>query len=230
MSRSAAQREAAVSRKRRQRDRERQAARLAAAAQAARQEAAEEKLAPAVMRQTITSTEGYMLTGPRVRIINGRPERCDPIANARYHEFTFLRKWAARQFQLDWNDVGCGENVAAVDYLRSGGGSGAADGWPGGHHAMMEQVKARGRLQGALAALGAFAPGVCRVVLDGVPISAWVLEGDPCSTVDEGVKWIALALDRLVLFYDPPAPAKRVVIRTIGPARTDYTTEVESNE
>jgi hypothetical protein len=29
-----------------------------------------------------------------------------------------------------------------------------------------------------------------------------------------------------VLFYDPPAPAKRVVIRTIGPARGDYTTEV----
>jgi hypothetical protein len=53
------------------------------------------------------------------------------------------------------------------------------------------------------------------------------MEGDPCSTVDEGVKWIALALDRLVLFYDPPAPSKRVVIRTIGPPRADYTTEME---
>jgi hypothetical protein len=224
MSRSAAQREAAVSRKRRQRDRERHAARLAAAAQAARQEAAEEKLAPAVMRQTITSTEGYMLTGPRVRIINGRPER-DPIAYGQNPEFTKNRKWAARKFQLDWHDVGCGENVAAVDYLRSGGGSGAADGWPVGHHAMMEQVKARARLQGALAFLGAFAPGVCRVVLDGVPISAWVLEGDPPSTVAAGVAWIALGLDRLVLFYDPPS-SKPVVIRTIGPPRADYTTEV----
>jgi hypothetical protein len=222
MTRSAAKREAARRWKRDQRERERRNARLSAAAQAARQEAADEHLAPAVMRHPITSTEGYMLSGPRVRIINGRPERCDPIANARNPEFTFNRKWAARQFQLDWADVGAGVNVAAVDYLRSSGGRGG----DGGHRALMEQVQARARLEGAMAFLGAFAPGVCRVVLDGVPISAWVLESDPPSTVAAGVAWIALALDRLVLFYDPPAPSKRPVIRTIGPPRADYTTEV----
>jgi hypothetical protein len=91
---------------------------------------------------------------------------------------------------------------------------------------MVSQIEARGRLEGAMAFLGAFAPGVCRVVLDGVPISAWVLEADPPSTVAAGVAWIALALDRLVLFYDPPSPSKRPVIRTIGPPRADYTTEV----
>lgn len=77
-----------------------------------------------------------------------------------------------------------------------------------------------------MAHLGAFAPGVCRVVLDCVPISAWVLEVEPACSVQEGVAWIALALDRLVLFYNPPAPVKKVVIRTIGPGRGDYSTEV----
>jgi hypothetical protein len=177
------------------------------------------------MRHAITSTEGYMLSGPRVRIINGRPERTNALEmeiGLKNPEFTVMRRWAARQFLLNWNDVGAGVNVAAMDYLRSGGGVGGE----GGHRALMEQVQARGRLEGAMAFLGAFAPGVCRIVLDGVPISEWVKETEPGCTVREGVAWLMLALDRLVLFYDPPAPSKRVIIRTIGPPRADYTTEV----
>lgn len=162
-----------------------------------------------------------MLTGPRVRIVNGRPERCDPIANARNPEFTTVRKWAARQFQNDWNDVGAGVNVAAVDYLRSSGG-----GEGGGHLALLQQIEGRRRLEGAMAALGAFAAGVCRVVLDCVPISAWAEETN--STPAACVAWIALGLDRLVVFYDPPSPAKRPVIRTVGPARADYETKVDA--
>jgi hypothetical protein len=176
------------------------------------------------MRQTITSTEGYMLTGPRVRIINGRPERTNALdmeIGVKNPEFTVMRRWAAREFQCDWHDVGAGVNVAAVDYMRSSGGTGG----DGGHQALMEQVQARARLEGAMAFLGAFAPGVCRVFLDRVPISVWVQETEPHSTVREGVAWLMLALDRLVLFYDPPS-THRVVIRTIGPLRGDYTTEV----
>lgn len=165
-----------------------------------------------------------MLTGPRVRIINGRPERTNALEmeiGLKNPEFTVMRRWAAKEFMLDWDDVGAGVNVAAVDYLRSSGGTGG----DGGHRALMEQVQARARLEGAMAMLGAFAPGVCRVVLDRVPISVWVQEGEPACTVREGVAWLMLALDRLVLFYDPPS-SKRVVIRTIGPPRADYTTEV----
>lgn len=232
-------REAARLRKQRQRERQREAARLAAIAQAEKQEANDEHLAPSVMRNAVVSKpvkkpdgtvlmEAAMLIGPRVQIVNGRAMRADPIATTKHPDITDAHRRAARQLQLDWNDVGAGVGVGAVDYLRSGG-SGTGE---GGHTAMMAQVAARMRLEAATAFLGAFAPSIARVVLDGVPISVWVKEPDPFGTpertVAEGVAWIAAALTRLVAYYDPPSTARGVRIRAIGPAREAYGVEVEA--
>lgn len=170
--------------------------------------------------------DARMLIGPRVRIIAGKPARSNALEmeiGLKNREFTDAMKDAIKRLQLDWSDVGAGVNVAAVDYLRSGGGGGG----DGGHQALMEQVRARARLEGAMTFLGAYAPGVCRVVLDNVPIAVWVLETDPVQTVREGVAWILGALGRLVMFYDPPS-TKRVQIRTLGPQRSEYSMEVES--
>lgn len=224
-------REAARTRKQRQRDRQREAARVAAEAQAARTEADNERLSPAVMRDAVTYQDGRVLIGPRVMITNGRAARADPIAGCK--SFTADQKQAARKIQLDWNDVGAGIGVGAVDYLRSGGG-GSGD---GGHAAILEQCQARGRLEGAMAFCGAFAPSVARVVLDGVPISSWVLEpgdwpkrrhddGTPW-TYAEGVAWIGLALTRLASFYLPPVEARGVRVHgAIGPGRAAYSVEL----
>lgn len=225
MSRSAAQREAARTKKQRQRDRKRLAVRLAVEREAEMREATAEYLAPAIMRQSITSPDGRMLVGPRVLVTEGKPARSNALEmeiGLTNRDFTDAMKDAMKKFRLDWSDVGVGINVAAVDYLRSGGGCGGS----GGHQAILEQVRARVRLEGAMAHLGAFAPMVCRVVLDCVPISVWVLEGDPIRTPPEGVADVLLALARLVSFYDPPS-TKRVVIRTIGPRREEYTTDVD---
>jgi hypothetical protein len=226
MTRSTAQRTAVRLRKQRQRDREREAARKAAEANAKRLEVLDEKLAPAIMRGAVTSMDGRMLIGPRVRIIAGKPARSNALEmeiGLRNRQFTSAMKNAVEWLRRDWSDVGAGINVPAVDYLRSGGGSGGV----GGHEAIMAQVRARARLEGAMAFLGAFTPAICRVVLDNVPIGLWVLENDPVPTIREGVAWILSGLERLVMFYDPPS-TKRVKIRTLGPQRSEYSTEVES--
>lgn len=82
-----------------------------------------------------------------------------------------------------------------------------------------------------MAFLGAFAPAVARVVLDGIPIAVWASEPDPfgvARTTVDGIAWIALALARLSVFYNPPIEASGVRIRALGPAREDYSTEAEA--
>ncbi len=214
-------REAARIRKQAQRTRQREAARLSAEAGARQIEQNEERLAPAIMRNAITSPDGHILVGPRVHIVNGRATRTDPVQHSKSPLITAEHKRAARQLQLDWNEVGAGVGVGAVDYLRSGGGG---DG-TGGHVAMMGQVGARLRLEAAITHLGAFAPSIARVVLDCIPICAWVCEPDPFGTIrtiPEGIAWLASGLSRLAAFYDPPVQSDRVGIRSIGPARSVY--------
>lgn len=238
-----------TARVRRHREKQRAMAHAAAAERATRQEANDEHLAPAIMRGAVLSPPRYapdrvvfngkgngvsvthgemtdpggrMLIGPRVQIVNGRATRGCPIEASK--QFTAEQKRAARQLQLDWQDVGAGIGVGAVDYLRSGGGSGE-----GGHAAMMEQIAARGRLEGAMAWCGALAPAIARVVLDGVPLSVFVLELPPdddgnARTMVFATAWIGLGLDKLSSFYHPPVEARGVRIRTFGPARREYST------
>lgn len=229
MTRTITQRDAARTRKQRQRDRQRERNRLAAEALAAQQERLAEDLAPHVLRTPVMAGD-VMLLGPRVVIVNGRPMRSlphvggDPTANLTRNSplFTERHQQSARQLQQDWSDVGVGCGVGAMDYLRSGGGSG--DG-VGGHKAMLAQIAARQRLEGALTFLGAFSPGVCRVVLDCIPVNVWA--GEIGWEVGVAIAWLAKALDRLGLFYFPVAEVAHVRIRTLGPRRADYTTEME---
>jgi hypothetical protein len=207
-------------RKQRQRERQRDAAKSSAASALDRIEADAECLAPAVMRNAVTAPDGHMLIGPRTTVANGRVSRADPIAGCK--AFTEAQRHAARKLQLDYNDVGTGIGVGAVDYLRSGGGGGSGD---GGHTAILEQCRARARLEGAMASAGALSHALARVVLDGVPISVWVQEPDPYGVERDtaaGVAWIGLGLDRLAAFYNPPVEARGVKIRTIGPGRGEY--------
>jgi hypothetical protein len=230
MPRTANAREFARLRKQRQRDRQREMRRLAAEAEASRQETIAEHLAPSVLRHPILDRDGGMLVGPRVYIVDGMPVRAlalgvegDPVRKlARERSITQRHKEAARQLQCDWADVGSGINASAVDYLRSGGGGG--DGM-GGHAAILGQVQARARLEGAMAHLGAFAPSVVRVVLDCVPVYVWAESVGKAR--DDGVAWIAAALTRLALFY---WPAGEVAVEqrrafVFAPARSAYSTE-----
>jgi hypothetical protein len=227
------QREAARQKKQRQRERQREAARIAAIAEAERmereaerKERLDEELAPAVMRDAIyaDAERTRMLIGPRVQVIDGKPVRgigpmADPIntLDLRPHE-----KRAARLLQLDYRDVGTGLSVGAVDYLRSNGGGG--DGL-GGHEAMLAQIATRARFDGAMTFLGAFSPGVRRVVLDGVPVSFWAEEAG--LTEINARAWIAAGLGRLSLFFFPPKPAsEKADILTFGPARESYDTSM----
>ena len=222
MPRSVTQREAARLKKARQRERQRERARLAAEALAAEREIAAEILAPAVLRRPLMGHDGRLIRGPRIRIVNARPMRADPIGTCRDPLITTRHKAASRQLQLDWHDVGCGIGVGAVDYLRSGG---AGDG-AGGHDAMLEQIATRLRLDAAMTFLGAFAPYVARVALDGIPIPVWIAEID--ATRADGMIRLAAGLTRLAAFYWPAVPVVRgePVILAFGPARESYSVDV----
>ena len=169
-----------------------------------------EELAPGVLRKPIIAN-GYMLVGPRIRVINGRAERGPDFAFAPHR----CRK-AARQLQLDWQDVGSGLTSGAADYLRSGRGDG-----DGVHIAMRAQIDARARLDGAMAWLGAFAPMIARVVLDCVPIPVWAVETD---LMPEGaVAHVVAGLNRLADFYRPAIKPHEIrVIPVLGPSREAY--------
>lgn len=162
----------------------------------------DEFLAPAVLRGAIMSGE-IMLRGPMVRIVAGRPMIGPefPFAPARSRR-------AACALRLDWQEVGGGINVPAVDYERAGGhGSGQ-----GACVAMVEQVTTRKRLDDALASLGLLAPAISRTVLDCIPIPVWAVEenarraakGLDAMTPDGAVAAISGGLRRLADFYWPP--------------------------
>lgn len=204
-------RELARLRNRALRDRKREAARIAAIAEAARIEAEAELLAPAVLRQPLHDGT-RMIRGPMIEIIAGRA-----VHGAALPQFSSRQTRAAHRLQLDWRDVGAGCNVPAVDYGRSGG---AGNGL-GGHQAMLGQIRTAARLEAALTFLGAFTPGVRRVVLDRIPIPVWALEAD--KSPEAALAWIRAALDRLGEFYFPPAePQPRKGFLTFGPPRSDY--------
>jgi hypothetical protein len=214
-------------RKQRQRERQREAARLAAEALADRQEKLAEHLAPSVMREVIMDSAGRMLIGSRVQIVNGRPVRAlalggdiDPVAHSRSPQITADHKRAARQLQLDWYDVGAGIGVGAVDYLRSGGGGGGE----GGHAAIVAQIAARARLDGAMAHLGALAPSIARVVLDCIPVGVYADEIGEAFPV--ALELIVAGLSRLARFYWPPRDVGPYRIQTFGPSRAVYSVEV----
>lgn len=231
-------------RKQRHEERKREAARLAAIAEAERQEAEtkrterrEEKLAPKVLREPIVAPAlnattwhpsgrpETMLVGPRVKIVDGRPVRAfglsaedDPVVKlARENKAITARHTdAARQLQLDWEDVGGGLGLGAVDYLRTGGGGGSG----AINEAMLDQAKTRARLDGAMAYLGAFAPVVARVVLDCVPVYVWAAEA--AKDMVQAVAWLVCALDRLAGFYAPQSASHGPRIRTLAPPRSSY--------
>lgn len=238
MSRTLAQRELAKLRKQRQRQRERERDRLAAEVQAAIYESIAEELAPRILRKPLWDGE-RMIVGARVVVENGRPVRAlllvegspadgHTFLTRNSPQFTARHRQAAHKLQQDWSDVGAGVGVGAMDYLKSGGRSGEG---VGGHKAMLAQIDARRRLEAALAFMGAFAPGVMRVVLDCVPVNVWA--SDVGMTVSDATAWLVLALNRLALFYWPPAPERQSMpgnsgILTIGPPRADYSTELEN--
>lgn len=169
-----------------------------------RMESLAETLAPSIVRHAIHGHDGVLLRGGAVRIIDGRPVLA-AVANqpGRPRQFTSTQQRAARQLQLDWRDVGAGVNSGAVDYLRSGGGSG-----DGGHKAMLSQIVTRERLDGAMAHLGPFAAAIARVILDCWPLDAWAASAG--KTIQAAVAWVALALNRLAAYYWPRARDNRL--------------------
>lgn len=195
-----------------------------------RQDRLDERFAPAVLRHSIMAN-GRMIVGPRIEIVGDRPVRVsavgvdsDPLAKMARDskQITDRHIRAATILRADWNEVGSGLNVGAVDYLRSGGGSGTDQPILGRDGPMLAQIEARCRLDGAMTFLGAFAPAVARVVLDCIPLSVWAAE--VAKQPGEAVTWIGCALDRLALFYSPPRPENNhaVGILTIGPPRSSY--------
>lgn len=240
-------------RKERHTARKREKARLAAIAEAERLEAETkenerraEKLAPAVLREPIVAPAvkptswrpagrpEMTLLGPRVQIVDGRPVRAfcvadgdDPIIKlARENKaFTQRHTEAARQLQLDWEDVGGGLGLGAVDYLRTGGGGGSG----AINQAMLDQALVRVRLDGAMAYLGAFAPAVARIVLDCVPVRVWAEQAG--KTPPDAAAWLAAALERLAGFYWPAdTRTGRPRILTIGPPRSTYGTGFDCSD
>ncbi len=236
-------RQARRDKERRRRARRAEAARVAAIAEAERieveardREARAEKLAPQVLRKEIVAPavkatswhDGRaeaVLVGPRVQIVDGRPVRAfglsaedDPVVKlARENKaITDRHTDAARRLQLDWEDVGGGLGLGAVDYLRTGGGGG------GGavNEAMLAQAAMRASLDGAMAHLGAFGPAVARIVLDCVPVYAWAAQVG--KDMEAAIAWLVCALDRLAAFYAPEPRPVRVRIRTVGPSRAAY--------
>lgn len=210
----------AKERKRRQRERQAERARVSAALLAEQEEALAEFLAPKVLRHPIIAQDGRMIVGPRITIVGRQAMRHDPIASMKLPS---RHKAAAKRIRADWFTVGTGCSVGAMDYLRSGGGSG--DG-PAGHAAMLDQIAARTRLEGAWAFLGTFTPVVARVVLDGIPVPVYAREIDRGEDVLFAT--LRLALARLALFYwpEPIEMAGEVPILTFGPARASYEVEI----
>lgn len=223
---------AARVRQQRSRERRRAAAVARATAEAEQLEneaqAAErfaEHLAPAVQRAPVVTPGGVMLLGPRIEILDGKPARVDPVAALK---LTPRQRRAARQLQADWREVGAGLNVTALSYIRgSGHGTGT-----GAHAAMRRQIDTRVRLDGAVMFLGAFAPLVARVVLDGIPPAVWAHQEG--RSVEDAPRWVEAALNRLSDFYWPEAPERprgSVVERilTFGPPRQAYELITEEN-
>lgn len=224
-------REQKIEQKRRERERkaaERLARDIAEAeynrVQAIEIERHDERMAPAVLRGAIVTSDGRMLRGPVIRIVAGRP-----MIGAEFPFAPERSRRAACMLRLDWQEVGAGLNAGAVDYLRAGG-SGSGD---GAHTAMGAQIDTRRRLDSALASLGwREAVAVARTVLDCIPIPIWVREengwriakGLDSLGPEEAVQFIAAALRLLADFYWPPKPesAKKQPFLTIGPAREAY--------
>jgi hypothetical protein len=253
LTRKQRRREQTRQRNQRMRERKRERARLAAEEEAARldaeaaaRERRDEMLAPAVLRRPVMSTRepDRMLLGPRVTIVDGRPVRAfplgsedDPLAKLGRdsHRIKERHLAAAAQLRLDWEAVGGGLGLGAVDYLRAGGGGEGA----GISDAMLAQLGMRARLDGALTHLGAFAPAIARIVLDCIPLSVWLAEENarrlrahPARRlIQDGVAWLAVALDRLVTFYWPPNPnaEQRLQILTLAPPREAYCVGTDEN-
>ena len=217
-------RELRAERNRRFRERKAEERRLAAIAEAEqverdvdRWETEDESLAPLVLRRALFGANGQMIRGALVTITDARPMFSDPISGSR--RFTSRQKQAAKRLQTDWREVGEGLNAGAANLMATGGGG---DG-EGRHNAMVAQINARVSLEAAWTHLGAYAPGVKRVVIDCIPLAAWSTEAG--KTPDEAGTWIGLALDRLAAFYHPPQPTGRVKTFAIGPARDSYHTD-----
>ncbi len=215
------QRQHAKERKRRHRERiaAQKAAQAIAEAATAKaladaKEIRDEELAPAILRESIGS-----LRGPRIRIVDGRPVQGPDLSYVPERS-----RRAAHQLRLDWQDVGAGCGATAVDYGATGGGCG--DGL-GGHQAMILQINARLRLEGAHTWLGDLWPAVARVVLDCISVTAWAEEENARRkqplTGFEAVAHISNALHRLAAYYWPPRDVhdKRGFL-TFGPPREAY--------
>jgi hypothetical protein len=208
--------------RKRARDTERRSIRVEAEARrieadATRAEHIGETLAPAVMREPVRAPNGHMLLGARVSIVNGRPVRS--LLNMATMRITERLARAAKMFRQDWEEVGVGVGVAAVDYLRSGGSGGSGQ---GGHAAIVAQLAVRTRLEGAFTHVGAFAPSLARVVLDCVPVSVWATETG--KTQEDAMAWVKASLDRLAGWYFPVVPEHPTTQKypTFGPSRASY--------
>ena len=189
---------------------------------AAATERHDEQITPAVLRATIIDISGAVLRGPLVRIVNGRPCRatglCDDAIDraASNKAMTPARIAAARLFQADLSEAGGGIIAGAVDYSSAGGGGGDGD---GRHAGILAQIKARGRLEGALATMGALGPVVVRVVLDSVSPTSIAKERG-CERVAV-FGFLIAGLDKLAGFYRAGQNANVGVADeiVIGPAR-----------
>lgn len=193
-------------------------------ADATRAELIGETLAPAIMREPVIAPDGHMILGARVAIVNGRPVRSLPDQIARDPLFAHVRLTprqakAARIFRLDWEEVGAGIGVGAVDYLRSSGSGGNGH---GAHQALVIQLSTRARLDAAFATAGAFSHILARIVLDCIPVSVWAREtGQP---IEDAMAWLRGGLDRLANLYTPPVPERKTAQKypTFGPPRESY--------
>lgn len=189
----------------------RRARRIAEAeAEAARREHEAEGLVPAVRRRPVIDGFGHMIVGARVIVERGGIAHANPIASRgdplaemarKSGQITTAMRRAGEQFQADWRLVGAGVGpaVAPLDRASSGGRA------EGGSQAVIDQIAARARLEGALAHAGGFTPLLCRVLGDCVPLSAWAAEARLPPA--EAVSWAVAALGRLSLFYMAPGEA-----------------------
>lgn len=186
------------------------ARRLEAAAHAA------EQLAPAAQREAVTDASGAVLRGPRVAIAGNRAFRALPT-----HKLTRPQIRALLRFRQDWDEVGTGVGVGVAN-LNSSHGHRTAWSAPPGQDALVRQLATRKRLEGAVEALGAFTGMAHRVLLDGIPVSAWAAETD--TTIADAFGQLHAALNRLVAYYDtePDRPHPRPEIRTTAPPRESY--------
>ena len=234
-------RQQARDRQRKRRELMKEAARVAAIADAERRELVNEFLAPSVSRAPVMVperrrpssrryVEGHgviwvdgeviaparVLKGPRLEIVAGQVERAMPPDLS---SLTPDHLRAARRLQADWDAVGTGVGVPAVDWLRVGGGS-ARRVDPPGHAALLAQTQTRASLEAALAHLGAFTPMVAHVILDCVPLGQWAARAG--HEMPAAVTLMRGALQRLHVFYWPEPRALMARIRTIGPGRAAY--------